>query len=53
VGLIVLEVAGGRIAGWNSFLDAGKLFPHFGLPLTDEFLREGESIPVNFIEEAP
>jgi RNA polymerase sigma-70 factor (ECF subfamily) len=31
--LIVLEVSGDRIAGWNSFLDAEKLFPMFDLPL--------------------
>lgn len=31
--LIVLEVSGGRIAGWNSFLDVEKLFPIFDLPL--------------------
>jgi RNA polymerase sigma-70 factor (ECF subfamily) len=30
--LIVLELSGGRIAGWNSFLDTGALFPLFGLP---------------------
>ena len=30
--LIVLEVSGGRISGWNSFLDVEKLFPMFGLP---------------------
>jgi RNA polymerase sigma-70 factor (ECF subfamily) len=30
--LIVLELAGERIAGWHSFLDADKLFPLFGLP---------------------
>jgi RNA polymerase sigma-70 factor, ECF subfamily len=33
--LIVLELAGDRISGWNSFLDTGTLFPRFGLPLTD------------------
>jgi RNA polymerase sigma-70 factor (ECF subfamily) len=33
-GLIVLEWKAGRIAGWNSFLDTERLFPHFGLPLT-------------------
>ena len=32
--VIVLEIAGGRITGWNSFLDTGKLFPMFGLPVT-------------------
>ena len=30
--LIVLEIEGDRIAGWNSFLDTEKLFPLFGLP---------------------
>ena len=33
--LIVLEVANGHIAGWNSFLDTEKLFPLFGLPTGD------------------
>jgi RNA polymerase sigma-70 factor, ECF subfamily len=32
--LIVLELGGGRISAWNSFLDTEKLFPMFGLPLT-------------------
>lgn len=32
--LIILEVAGDRITGWNSFLDVDKLFPLFDLPLT-------------------
>jgi len=32
--LIVLELDGGRIAGWNSFLDTETLFPMFGLPLS-------------------
>jgi RNA polymerase sigma-70 factor (ECF subfamily) len=32
--LIVLERAGGRIAGWNTFLDVEKLFPLFDLPMT-------------------
>ena len=31
--LIVLELSGDRIAGWNSFLDTEALFPMFGLPL--------------------
>jgi RNA polymerase sigma-70 factor, ECF subfamily len=31
--LIVLELDGDRIAGWNSFLDVETLFPMFGLPL--------------------
>jgi RNA polymerase sigma-70 factor (ECF subfamily) len=31
--LIVLELAGDRITGWNSFLDTETLFPMFGLPL--------------------
>ena len=30
--LIVLELAGDRIAGWNSFLDTESLFPLFDLP---------------------
>jgi RNA polymerase sigma-70 factor (ECF subfamily) len=30
--LIVLELSGDRIAGWNTFLDAETLFPRFGLP---------------------
>jgi RNA polymerase sigma-70 factor (ECF subfamily) len=32
-GIIVLELEGGRIAAWNSYLDVEKLFPLFGLPL--------------------
>ncbi|MGH9458242.1 MAG: sigma-70 family RNA polymerase sigma factor [Thermoanaerobaculia bacterium] len=32
-GLIVLELDGDRVTGWNSFLDTGTLFPRFGLPL--------------------
>ena len=31
--IIVLELAGDRIAAWNSFLDTETLFPRFGLPL--------------------
>jgi RNA polymerase sigma-70 factor (ECF subfamily) len=30
--LVVLELSGDRIAGWNSFLDTETLFPRFGLP---------------------
>jgi len=30
--VIVLELSGERIAGWNSFLDTETLFPLFGLP---------------------
>ena len=30
--LVVLELGGGRIASWNSFLDTETLFPLFGLP---------------------
>jgi RNA polymerase sigma-70 factor (ECF subfamily) len=30
--LIVLEIADGRVAGWNSFLDTEKLLPYFNLP---------------------
>jgi RNA polymerase sigma-70 factor (ECF subfamily) len=32
--LLVLELSGDRIAGVNSFLDTGNLFPRFGFPLT-------------------
>jgi RNA polymerase sigma-70 factor (ECF subfamily) len=32
--LIVLELSGDRIAGWNSFLDTETLFPRFDLPPT-------------------
>jgi RNA polymerase sigma-70 factor, ECF subfamily len=32
--LIILEQDGGRIAAWNTFLDAEKLFPLFNLPVT-------------------
>jgi RNA polymerase sigma-70 factor, ECF subfamily len=31
--LVVLELEGDRIVGWNSFLDAELFFPRFGLPL--------------------
>ncbi len=31
-GLIVLDVADGRVAGWTTFLDTEALFPLFGLP---------------------
>jgi RNA polymerase sigma-70 factor, ECF subfamily len=31
--LVVLDLAGDRIAGWTSFLDAESLFPRFDLPL--------------------
>jgi len=31
--IIVLDLDGDRISGWNSFLDTGKLFPLFGLPI--------------------
>ncbi|MEO8799664.1 MAG: RNA polymerase subunit sigma-70, partial [Polyangiaceae bacterium] len=31
--LVVLEVAGGKVLGLNSFLDVETLFPLFGLPL--------------------
>jgi RNA polymerase sigma-70 factor (ECF subfamily) len=30
--LVVLELDGERIAGWNSFLDTERLFPLFDLP---------------------
>jgi RNA polymerase sigma-70 factor (ECF subfamily) len=32
-GLVVLELDGDRISDWNTFLDAGTIFPRFGLPL--------------------
>ena len=32
-GLVVLELDGPRIAGWNTFLDVETLFPRFGLPM--------------------
>ena len=32
--LQVIEVAGGKVVGLNSFLDTAALFPLFGLPLT-------------------
>jgi RNA polymerase sigma-70 factor (ECF subfamily) len=31
--VLVLELAGDRIHGWNAYLDVQKLFPRFGLPL--------------------
>jgi RNA polymerase sigma-70 factor (ECF subfamily) len=31
-GLVVLEVAGERVAAINTFLDTESLFPRFGLP---------------------
>ena len=31
--IVVLELSGDRIAGWNSFLDTAALFPHFGMPM--------------------
>lgn len=33
-GVIILEPEGGRIAAWNTFLDAENLFPLFDLPVT-------------------
>jgi RNA polymerase sigma-70 factor, ECF subfamily len=30
--LLVLELAGERISGWNAFLDTATLFPRFGVP---------------------
>ena len=30
--ILVIELAGDRITGWHSFLDAENLFPKFGLP---------------------
>jgi len=32
-GLVVLEVAGDKVTGINTFLDTGRVFPRFGLPL--------------------
>ena len=32
--LIVLELSGERVAAWNAFLDVGRLFPLFGLPMS-------------------
>jgi RNA polymerase sigma-70 factor (ECF subfamily) len=32
-GLVLLEVAGDRVTGINTFLDTERLFPRFGLPL--------------------
>jgi len=32
--LVVLELSGDHIAGWNSFLDTETLFPRFGLPMS-------------------
>ena len=32
--LTILELDGTRIKAWNAFLDTGRLFPLFGLPLT-------------------
>lgn len=32
--IIVLELAGERITGWNAFLDTERLFPRFGLTLS-------------------
>ncbi|HEY5958536.1 MAG TPA: sigma-70 family RNA polymerase sigma factor [Polyangiaceae bacterium] len=31
--IIVLELEGDRVVGWNTFLDTEALFPRFGLPL--------------------
>ncbi len=33
-GLAVLELRGGRIGSWTTFLDVDTIFPLFGLPLT-------------------
>jgi RNA polymerase sigma-70 factor (ECF subfamily) len=33
-GLVLLEISGGRVTGINTFLDTGRLFPRFGLPLS-------------------
>jgi RNA polymerase sigma-70 factor (ECF subfamily) len=34
--LQVLEIAEGRVVGFNAFLDTARLFPLFGLPLVLE-----------------
>lgn len=34
--VLVLELDGDRISGWNAFLDVARLFPRFGLPATPE-----------------
>lgn len=41
--LTILELEGNRIKAWNAFLDTERLFPLFGLPLTDDFARGQES----------
>ena len=41
-GLVVLELDGDRLAGWNTFLDVETLFPRFGLPAT---LADGPDAP--------
>lgn len=41
--LQVMELADGRIAGVTTFLDAGRLFPLFDLPLRDSFPGSGLS----------
>jgi len=42
--LTILELEGDRIKAWNAFLDTERLFPLFGLPLTDDFVRGQESM---------
>ena len=42
--LTILEIEGDRIKAWNAFLDTERLFPLFGLPLTDDFVRGQESM---------
>ncbi len=32
-GIVVLELVGGKVAGYNTFLDVERLFPLFGLPM--------------------
>ena len=44
--LTILELDGSAIKAWNAFLDTERLFPLFGLPLTDDFPAAGESMPV-------
>ena len=42
--LTILELEGDQIKAWNAFLDTERLFPLFGLPLTDDFVRGQESM---------
>ena len=42
--LTILELDGSAIKAWNAFLDTERLFPLFGLPLTDDFPAARESM---------